>query len=98
VTVLYLLALKLSPGTNLAIIILLIVLVFVPIKYVYPSRTPRFRTLTLTLAMLWGAALIAIVWQLPDPPRWLLAASLLYVPYYFGVSLYLMFKRPSRCS
>ena len=94
VTVLYLLALQLSPGTNLAIIILLIILVFVPIKYVYPSRTPRFRKLTLTLATLWSVTLIAIVWQLPDPPRWLLSASLLYVVYYFGVSLYLTLKQP----
>ena len=98
VVVLYLLALRLGPGANLAIIILLIILVFVPIKYVYPSRTPRFRALTLALATLWGVTVIAIVWQLPDPPRWLLGASLLYVVYYFGVSLYLTFKRPRRCS
>jgi phosphatidylcholine synthase len=93
VTVLYLLALKLSPRTNLAIIILLIVLVFVPIKYVYPSRTTRFRKLTLSLAMLWGAALIAIVWRLPDPPQQLVGASLLFVVYYFGVSFYLALER-----
>lgn len=93
VTVLYLLVLQLSPGTNLAIITLLIVLVFVPIKYVYPSRTPRLRRLTLTLAVLWGAALVAIVWQLPDPSRQLVAVSLLFVLYYFSVSLYLAVER-----
>ncbi len=93
VTVLYLLALNLSPVTNLAIIILLIVLVFVPFKYVYPSRTVRFRKLTLTLATLWGVALVATMWQLPDPPRQLVLGSMLFVAYYFGVSLYLAVER-----
>jgi phosphatidylcholine synthase len=98
VTVLYLLALQLSPVTNLAIIILLIILVFVPVKYVYPSRTPHCRTLTLALATLWVVSLIAIVWQLPDPPRWLLGLSLFYVAYYLSISLYLTFKQPGRYS
>ncbi|MEM9657675.1 MAG: CDP-diacylglycerol O-phosphatidyltransferase, partial [Planctomycetota bacterium] len=93
VTVLYLLALHLNPVVNLAIIILLIVLVFVPFKYVYPTRTPHFRKLTLTLAALWGGALMVVVWQLPDPSPWIVLASLLFVAYYFGVSVYLACQR-----
>lgn len=93
VVVLYLLAMKLTPIANLIIVLSLIVLVFVPIKYVYPSRTPHFRKLTLTLSSLWGIALIGIVWQLPDPSSWLVFGSLLFVAYYLGISLYLTFHR-----
>ena len=89
----YMLALDLSAVVNLAIIALLIVLVFVPIKYVYPSRTPQFRMLTLGLATLWGVALIVILWQLPDPSPWLVRVSLLFVVYYVAVSLFLAVKR-----
>jgi len=93
VAVLYLLAMKLSPTSNLAIIAVLIALVFVPIKYVYPSRTPRFQKLTLALASLWGVALILMVWWLPDPPSQLVNASLLFIAYYFGISFYLAWER-----
>ena len=98
VVVLYLLAMKLTPFANLIIVLALIALVFVPIKYVYPSRTPHFRRLTLTLASLWGVALIAIVWRLPEPASELVFGSLLFVAYYFGISLYLTFNRSRRAS
>ena len=42
---------------------------FVPIGYVYPSRTPTLRTLTVLLGSLWGVLVFVIVWRLPDPPR-----------------------------
>jgi phosphatidylcholine synthase len=92
IAVLYLLALNLSPASNLLIILALIVLVFVPIRYVYPSRTPHFRALTVSLGGLWGVALIWIVWSLPSPPSWLVHVSLLFCVYYFGLSLFLEFR------
>ena len=93
VTVLYLLALKLGPESSLAIITTLIILVFVPVKYIYPTRTPRYRKLTVTLTSLWGVMVIVILWQFPDPQRWLVWTSLSYVAYYVGMSLYLTFER-----
>ena len=92
VTVLYLLALKLGPESNLAIIATLIILVFVPIKYIYPTRTPRHRKLTLTLTSLWGIMVVVILWQLPSPQRWLVWTSLSYVAYYFCMSVHMTFK------
>src|SRR5213594_1041696 len=50
-------------------IIILSVLVFVPLRYVYPSRSPRYRGLTNTLGVLWAAAVLAIIHALPQPPR-----------------------------
>lgn len=93
VSVLYLLALRLSPAANFAILVVLIVLVFVPIKYLYPSRTVPLRNGTLALTSLWGVMMIAVVWQLPDPSSWLVCGSLLYVVYYFAASLYLTLVR-----
>ena len=92
VVVLYLLAMRLSPHANLAIVFVLIVLVFVPIKYLYPSRTRELRRPTLLLTTLWGVMMIGIIAQLPEPAAWLIWTSLLYVAYYLAVSLYLTFK------
>ena len=98
VTVLYLLALKFDPWINLVIIATLTVLIFVPIKYLYPSRTPRFRKLTVTLTSLWGVMALVIIWQLPDPEPWLTWSSLAYVVYYFAMSLVLTLEPTVRGS
>ena len=65
------------------------VLVFVPVKYVYPSRTATLWTLNMTLATLWLVAFAAITAQLPDPNPLLVTASLGYLAYYAGVSFWL---------
>jgi phosphatidylcholine synthase len=67
-------------------------LVFVPIRYVYPTRTVAFRKLSLTLTAMWLASYAAILWQMPDPDPLILAFSILYLVYYFGLSLYLSGK------
>jgi phosphatidylcholine synthase len=67
-------------------------LVFVPIRYVYPTRTVAFRKLSLTLTAMWLASYAAILWQMPDPDPLILTFSILYLVYYFGLSLYLSGK------
>jgi phosphatidylcholine synthase len=67
-------------------------LVFVPIRYVYPTRTVAFRRLSLTLTTMWLANYAAILWQMPEPDPLILAFSILYLVYYFGLSLYLSGK------
>ena len=47
--VLYMMLLGLNPWINLTILLICNVLVFVPIKYLYPSRNTRLRRLTLIL-------------------------------------------------
>ncbi len=47
---LYLYCLGFAPILNAAIVALLALMVFVPIKYIYPNRTELMRPLTLTLA------------------------------------------------
>jgi phosphatidylcholine synthase len=67
-------------------------LVFVPIRYVYPTRTVAFRKLSLTLTTLWLASYATILWQMPEPDPLVLAFSILYLVYYFSLSLYLSGK------
>jgi phosphatidylcholine synthase len=65
------------------------VLVFVPVRYVYPSRTVAFRKLTLALTTVWLVSCVVMLIQMPDPSPVLQALSLLYLVYYFGLSFYL---------
>ncbi len=91
----YAIVFDLGAGAVGAILLVCSLLVFVPIRYVYPSRTVAFRKLTLTLTALWIASYVAILVQMPDPDPLLRTVSLLYLVYYFGLSLYLsarMFK------
>ncbi len=86
-------ALGLPEAANGAILLVLAAGVFVPIGFVYPSRTPRLRGLTVGLGVIWGLALLAIILQLPNARRWLVLASLAYPVYYFGLSLALQRTR-----
>jgi phosphatidylcholine synthase len=68
-------------------------LVFVPIKYIYPSRSPRFRAQLNVLGALWGAAVLYLIYELPNPSRTLLFASLLFPAYYTALTLWLEYRR-----
>lgn len=93
IVVLYLYLAGSPPWLNAAVLIALSALVFVPVRYVYPSRTPVLRRLTNVLGALWGVAMVVLVWQIPEPSGWLLAASAVYPVYYTGLSLYLSARR-----
>lgn len=81
-----------SPAIISATLIICSLLVFVPIRYLYPSRTYEFRSLTLVLTGLWLIVFLVLLLQLPEPSRLLADLSLLYLVYYFGMSLYLTLK------
>lgn len=68
------------------------VMVLVPIRYIYPGRTRTLRPLTIGLGILWSAALLIILWQLPDPSPSLVAWSLLYPIYYTALSFVLHWR------
>jgi phosphatidylcholine synthase len=91
----YLYVLKAPPWVNAFVVIILAVMVFVPLKYVYPSRSPRFRWQTNALGVLWGLALLVIMHRLPNPPTALVIVSLAYPAYYLALSLWLELCRPS---
>lgn len=86
--VIYLMLLGLNPWINLALVIICNVLVFVPVKYVYPSRNTRLRRLTLGLTYLYGAIGVWALLQYPSVPPWIVWISLIYVGYYALLSLF----------
>ena len=66
----------LDPRVNLAIIWFFVVMVFVPLKWAYPSRMGHFRAVTVLATALWGGTCIAMIVHYPTAPPWLLPASL----------------------
>ena len=96
VVVFYFYVLQTPAWINAFTIIILSVLVFVPIRYVYPSRSPVYRGLTNSLGVLWAAALLAIIYRLPQPPRELVWLSLLFPVYYAALSFWLEARRLRR--
>jgi phosphatidylcholine synthase len=93
IVALYLFIFAVPPDAAAAILILLSALVFVRIGYIYPSRTPVLRGLTVTLACAWGVSLAALICWLPSPPRWLGIASLAFPVYYIVLSFVLHARR-----
>lgn len=65
------------------------VLVFVPIRYIYPSRTVAFRKLNLTISGIWLLCYALILTQMPRPDQNIVWLSLVCVGYYVFMSLYL---------
>lgn len=89
----YVVVLDLAPGVVAVLLLVCAVLVFVPIGYVYPSRTTTLQAPTLALTALWLVSYAVLLAQYPDPsPVWL-AISLAYVVYYVALSLYLTARR-----
>lgn len=93
IVALYLHAAALPPVVNALILLFLVVMVFVRIGYVHPSRTPILQGLTLVLGLVWGAMLLAIVRAIPNVPRPLLIASLFFPVYYTVLSWFLHARR-----
>src|SRR5438128_4899379 len=84
----YTIIFNLSPVTVGAILLICSILVFVPIRYLYPSRTVRFRRLTLILTGAWLLNYALILQQMPGSQPVLAYFSLFYLVYYVGLSCY----------
>jgi phosphatidylcholine synthase len=82
----YVFVLDLGPATVATILVVCSVLVFVPVRYVYPSRTEAFQKLTLALTAVWLATYAVLTAQLPDPDPLVVAVSLAYLAYYMALS------------
>jgi phosphatidylcholine synthase len=85
--VLYLYVLQTSPWANLATILFFCALVFVPIHYVYPTRTRMMRPVTVTLGYVWAAVMFGLA--LNPTAEWahkVAVYSMAYPLYYFVLS------------
>lgn len=94
IVVFYLFLWQLQPLYNTLILAVLCVLVFVPIKYIYPSRMEYLtekqilRTGMLGLTLLWGMGSTWLLFQYPRPQHKVTIFLIAYMVFYIGASIY----------
>jgi len=93
IVVFYLVIARLPAAVNGVILLVLAVLVFVPIRYLYPSRTPVLMWPTNILGAIWGVLMLMMLWQYPAISRPVFLASLAFPIYYVVLSLMLQIRR-----
>ena len=89
----YVVVLQLKPATTATILVVCSLLVFVPVKYIYPSRTRALRRTNLAMTAVWLVTYAVLLAQTPDPSGLVVAVSLAYLLYYVGASIYLTLQR-----
>jgi phosphatidylcholine synthase len=87
IVVFYLYVAGWSPEVNAAILATLVVMVFVPVRYVDPSRTVAWRAPTIGLGAIWALLMFAMLQQSPDVSQPVLWASFVFPLYYFTLSI-----------
>jgi phosphatidylcholine synthase len=85
----YLYCFGLPRSLNVLIVLIFAALVFVPIKYIYPSRTEFLRRVTITLAIVWGVLIVYLLATLPAPNHIVLWLSFTFIGYYLIMSIVL---------
>ena len=89
----YVVVLDLGVTATVSLLMVLAVLVFVPVKYVYPSRTTTLWRTNMALSAGWLVLYAVIVAQLPDPHPVVVGLSLAYVAFYTAESLVFTIRR-----
>lgn len=99
VVAIYLWILNISPIAGSVLVVFFSIAVFVPIKYIYPSKLAVLRKTTAVGGVIWGALLTASVIA-PDAARrfYWLELSLVYPAYYLALSFWLGGGRPTRAA
>ncbi len=92
----YAIVMHLAPSTVGIILVTCSVLVFVPVKYIYPSRTSVLRRTNLALAALWLVSYAVLLLEAPHPRLVTVSLSLAYVVYYVTASVYLTLRPRAR--
>lgn len=94
IVVFYLYLLRRGRAFNLAIVLLLSLMVFVPVKYIVPFKTRPLRRLTAALTVSWGLLVLWLVFTAKRADPSLVRASLAYPAYYFLASFRLNLPAP----
>jgi phosphatidylcholine synthase len=82
----YVIVLDLDRVTVATILVVCSLLVFVPVRYLYPSRTQAFRSLSLVLTAVWIGTYALLLVEYPSLNPLVVAVSLAYLAYYLAVS------------
>lgn len=90
IVVFYIYYLEARTLVSVLVIMSCAVLSFIPIHFIYPTKTKAYMAITIAGAYVWGAL---VLFSSVFPRHWLvkplLYFSLIYVVYYIGMSLYL---------
>lgn len=78
-----------STTVTAILLVVFTILVFVPLKYLYPTRTEPLFLVTMGLSAAWMVCYIVITATLPNEPGWLVVVSLGYIVYVVTASLWL---------
>jgi phosphatidylcholine synthase len=92
VVALYLYVFDVPPAPCAVITLVLAVLVFAPLRFLYPSRMTALRGLTVGLGVLWAVAVAGVLLRIPERAVGLATASLFYPAYYTLLSFYLQWR------
>ncbi len=92
VLAIYLYLFDVSAGIALWIVLGFSAAVFVPLKYIYPSRTRALRPLSLSVVLVWILSFSWIAVRADPDPLWV-RVSLFGPAYYFGISILLNLRR-----
>ena len=96
IVVFYLYVLEWPPFASALLLSIFAIGVFVPIRYVYPSRTQAFNVLTTVLAVAWALLTMWLVWRLPMRENSWIYLSLCFPVYYLLLSLWLHWRSVPR--
>jgi phosphatidylcholine synthase len=88
------LVLGLNSWINLIVILICAALQFVPIKFIYPSRTTFYFRFNLGIVYAWAASALASILMYPNIPGWLIYVNLIFVGLYMIMSLLATFRKP----
>ena len=94
IVVFYLYFCQMNVWANVAVLFILAVLCFIPIKYIYPSRldylthNKTLRLATLLATIVWGVATAGLMWIYPQTNHFLVYISMSYMVLYMLASLY----------
>lgn len=92
IVVFYIYLLQLPVLFTTAVLIIFAISTFLPIKFIYPTRTPYLRGLTLVLGVIYALQLLALMVLFDDSPMYLVYTSFIFPVYYFTLSSYFNFK------
>lgn len=87
IVVFYLYVLQTPMWFNVVALLGFAILVFVPIRYLYPSRSTTARTLTYVLGIAWAFFMFELLREFPEPSRLVALISLFFPAYYMAASV-----------
>jgi len=88
IVILYLYVLGANSWISAAVMLILAIMVIVPVKFIYPSRTSKWKKPTLLLSIPYTVIIFMMLYFLRETPLWLTLASFYYPVYYVAVSIY----------